>query len=146
MDIGLWLPIWETVEKRCLKEGYAALDEDERLWLILRRAIDEVEHNGLLGLYCAVLSPQPAELLAAWQAIGAEDMYNVFERATALLPEGLPPEDEEQSEALIALWQNDDYAKLVAELEDDFYELLPETERLLDEVVKRVLENIEAKA
>jgi|GEM_PF-2235797 len=139
MEIGLWLPVWEMIERRYAEKGLGDLDEDERLWLVLRRAIDEVENDGLLGLFCAAKPPQPRELLAAWLAIGAEDMHNVFERATALLPQGLPPEDDDQCEALIKLWQDDDYAKLVAEIEDDFYELLPQSEELLDEVVKKIL-------
>lgn len=87
MDIGLWLSVWEIVEARYNEQGLHALDEDELLWLNLRRTIDEIEHNGLLGLYCADAQPPPQTLLTAWQAIGAEDMHNVFERAVALLPD-----------------------------------------------------------
>lgn len=140
MDIGLWLPLWELVEARRLELGESNLDDDERLWLYLRRVIDEVEDQGLLGLYCTELAPDPQRLAEFWLQIDAEEMANLFEQLQSMLPNGLAPEDEAERANLIELWQDDAYAKLLAELEDDFYELLPAAEDLLDAVVRRVME------
>lgn len=141
MDISAWLPLWEKLNVKLKKDGEFALSDDERLWLMLRKNIDDVEENSIIGFYCGEGAHRIGEIIDGWLSIGAEDMANIFERGNSLFINGSPPDNDQEMEELIEIWQDTEYQKIFRELDEDFEQALPASELLLDAVIKRILEN-----
>ena len=140
MDISVWLPLWDKLNVKLKNTGGIALSDDERLWLLLRNHIDDVEDNSVIGFYCGEGSQRIGEVIDGWLSIGAEDMANIFERGNSLFINGSPPENEQEMDDLIETWQDAEYQKIFRELDEDFEQALPGAEVLLDTVIKRILE------
>ncbi|MDO4581251.1 MAG: DUF4375 domain-containing protein [Bacillota bacterium] len=139
MDIAVWLPVWEEIEKK--SRAGAQLSNDERTWYLLRSAIDEVEENGLFGFFCGDYSALSEQVITAWQAVGADEMANIFEQGVAALPNQCAPQNEQEREALIEEFYDEDFRKIFNELDEDFEEILSDSEEMLDKLILRIIDN-----
>ncbi|MCR4963769.1 MAG: DMP19 family protein [Firmicutes bacterium] len=139
MDIMIWEPLFRSLSQKKQAQGEHSLSKDERLWLLLRRHIDEVEENSVIGFYCGDQAFYVHDIIAAWQSLGMEEMANVFERGNALFAGGGFPENDEERDALIEAWQDQEYQKIFRELDEDFEQALPRAEVALDQVARRIL-------
>ncbi|MEG1661266.1 MAG: hypothetical protein RR332_02020, partial [Clostridiales bacterium] len=136
MDIAVLTPLWEkTLRKKC-DLGEHALSEDERLWLLLREHIDDVEDNSIIGFYCGDGAANIEAIIAGWLSLGAEDMANIFERGTTLLDCYGLVQDDLAKEKLIEAWQDPECQKIFSDMDDDFDHALPKAEALLDQVAR----------
>ncbi len=139
MDIMMWEPLWQSLIKKKQTHGEHSLSKDERLWLLLRQHIDEVEENSVIGFYCGEDAFLVHDIIDAWQSLGMDEMANIFERGNALFAGDGFPENDAERDALIEAWQDQEYQKIFRELDEDFEHALPQAELMLDQVARRIL-------
>ena len=137
MDVGIWLEAWQQVENKFAQGGEEALKQDEWMWLLLRNFIDAVEADGMLGFYAGAAADYLEQTMAALLKIDATEACRILEQINTLFPE-LPLNADERTK-VIEGWQDDAYFRLIRELEDQFFELQPQLEEKLDDLVARVL-------
>ena len=115
------------------------LTADERIWLLIRNTIDDIDYNGLIGYYCGENVDFMPVLLAALENIRALDMVRLFDTINQIFPGGRVPETEAEKEKLAEDWlQQPTVHKMFNDWDAQYYELLPETEELLDDLAARI--------
>ncbi len=138
MDISLWQKSWQIIKEKYAVSGVSALSEEELTWFILQHIIDETEQNGFLGLMVSDFNFPPHLMVDSWHNIAATDIADLMAGLINILPWDHLPEDEQEKEDLIELWQDIAYTQILHQLEDEFFELLPEAEQNLAELIVKI--------
>ncbi len=135
----LWLEEWEALEKKFQTEGYDALTVSERLWHSLHNMIDAMESYGITGLYCSKQVEYLPEIMEDLASLGFLDLVDKIEKLNHSFPNHYPPANPDVCCQIIEEMEETSDKKLMEEINDLFFESMPDLETKLDLVIASIV-------
>lgn len=123
---------WQLLCDRRKRLGYESLSPDERLWIILRSLIDNVENGGLISYFYNSGADTLPECRNALRRLNALDVLEHVDRVAGLFGADVPTTVEERNRVLDS-WRDDDARDaLLEEVDEELMPLMRDLDRKLD--------------
>lgn len=135
----LWLEEWEALEKKFQAEGYDALTVPERLWYSLHNMIDAMESYGIAGLYCSKQVEYLPEIMEDLASLGFLDLVDKIEKLNHCFLNHYPPANPDVCCQILEEMEETSDKKLMEEINDLFFESMPDLEAKLDLVIASIV-------
>lgn len=143
MEYELWEDAWMELVEKVMMGEYETMNEDERIWFNIRSLIDSVDDGGIMSYFYNSNADYIEETLEDLKKIGADEVVDMIMSICELFPGAKPSKDTDERNKVIDSWatKNLDYSEYFDGVDENFYEIEEELERLIEPIVKRIIKD-----